>query len=106
MNRLHADHLVLEFARRGYRELDVLRDVKPAIRLGIGVIDIKDNVVESPETVAERIEKATTVVGQDRIAYVHPDCGFWMLPRSVADQKMRALVRGRDRFMGVRTGDE
>jgi 5-methyltetrahydropteroyltriglutamate--homocysteine methyltransferase len=100
MNRLHADHLVLEFARRGYSELDVLRDVKPAIRLGIGVIDIKDNVVESPDTVAERIEKAVAVLGADRVAYVHPDCGFWMLPRSVADQKMLALVRGRDRFLG------
>jgi 5-methyltetrahydropteroyltriglutamate--homocysteine methyltransferase len=103
MNRLNADHLVLEFARRGYGELDVLRDVRPAIRLGIGVIDIKDNGVESADAVAARIEKAASVLGPGRVAYVHPDCGFWMLPRSVADQKMRALVQGRDRFLGSET---
>jgi 5-methyltetrahydropteroyltriglutamate--homocysteine methyltransferase len=31
---------------------------------------------------------------------VHPDCGFWMLQRSVVDRKMRALVQGRDLFEG------
>ena len=49
LNSLHADHLVLEFARRGYDELEVFSDLDPKIGLGIGVIDIKDNEVESPE---------------------------------------------------------
>jgi 5-methyltetrahydropteroyltriglutamate--homocysteine methyltransferase len=31
---------------------------------------------------------------------VHPDCGFWMLSRTIADGKIRALVRGRDLFEG------
>jgi 5-methyltetrahydropteroyltriglutamate--homocysteine methyltransferase len=31
---------------------------------------------------------------------VHPDCGFWMLKRSVADGKLGALVAGRDRNEG------
>jgi 5-methyltetrahydropteroyltriglutamate--homocysteine methyltransferase len=100
MNQLEADHLVLEFARRGFSELEVLRDVKDSIRLGIGVIDIKDNAVETPETVARRIEQAVRVLGPNRVAYVHPDCGFWMLPRSVADRKMVALVEGRNNFLG------
>ena len=39
-------------------------------------------------------------LGADRLQYVHPDCGFWMLQRSVADRKMRALVEGRDLFEG------
>ncbi|MFP6692830.1 MAG: hypothetical protein VB875_07425, partial [Pirellulales bacterium] len=71
---------------------------KPELGLGIGVIDIKDNEVETPDTVAARIEDAANQLGVDRIKYVHPDCGFWMLPRSVADAKMRSLVVGRDRF--------
>ena len=32
--------------------------------------------------------------------YVHPDCGFWMLPAQLADAKMRSLVAGRDLFEG------
>jgi len=100
LNSLRADHLVLEFARRGYDELEVFRDVDPHIQLGIGVIDIKDNEVESPETIASRIERIVRTLGANRLAYVHPDCGFWMLQRSVVDRKMRALVEGRDLFEG------
>jgi 5-methyltetrahydropteroyltriglutamate--homocysteine methyltransferase len=99
-NALECDHLLLEFARRGDDELDVFRDLKPSLSLGLGVIDIKDNEVETPETVARRIEKASLAVGIERIQYVHPDCGFWMLPRNVADGKMRALVAGRNLFEG------
>jgi 5-methyltetrahydropteroyltriglutamate--homocysteine methyltransferase len=100
LNELHTDHLVLEFARRGFDELDVLADLDPKIGLGIGVIDIKDNEVESPELIASRIETIVKTLGADRLRYVHPDCGFWMLQRSVVDRKMRALVQGRDLFEG------
>ena len=100
LNALRADHLVLEFARRGYEELAVFTDLDRRIGLGIGVIDIKDNEVESPELVASRIERIVTTLGPDRLKYVHPDCGFWMLQRSVVDRKIRALVTGRDMFEG------
>lgn len=65
-----------------------------------GVIDIKDNSVESSDTVARRIEHAVEILGEERVRWAHPDCGFWMLPRSVADAKMSALVAGRDLFEG------
>jgi 5-methyltetrahydropteroyltriglutamate--homocysteine methyltransferase len=95
---LECNHLVLEFARRGYDELDVFRDLKPTIQLGIGVIDIKDNETETPDEICRRIDRAVKTLGPDRVRWVHPDCGFWMLSRSVADRKMRALVEGRDLF--------
>jgi len=100
LNSLETDHLVLEFARRGYEELSAFNDLNPKIGLGIGVIDIKDNEVESRELIASRIEKITKTIGAERLHYVHPDCGFWMLQRSVVDCKMRALVEGRDLFEG------
>ena len=102
LNSLDVGHVILEIARRPEGELEMLRNVRPGIGLGIGVIDIKDNVVETPEQVAARIERAADVLGQERIHYVHPDCGFWMLPRSVADAKMNSLVAGRDLFEGSR----
>ncbi|MEW6234294.1 MAG: cobalamin-independent methionine synthase II family protein [Candidatus Omnitrophota bacterium] len=100
LNTLRADHLVLEFARRGYGELEAFKDLNPAIGLGAGVVDIKDNEIESPDLIAERVEKIVKTVGAERLKYIHPDCGFWMLQRSVADGKMRALVKGRDLFEG------
>ncbi|MGB1788372.1 MAG: cobalamin-independent methionine synthase II family protein [Limisphaerales bacterium] len=100
LNKLDVDHLVLEFARRGYDELDAFNELKPETKLGVGVVDIKDNEVESTEVIAKRIENAVNVLGMERIKWVHPDCGFWMLPRSVADRKMAALVAGRDAYLG------
>jgi 5-methyltetrahydropteroyltriglutamate--homocysteine methyltransferase len=100
LNGLHCDHLILEFARRGYGELEAFKELDPRIGLGLGVVDIKDNGIEPAELIASRVEYAAGVLGAERIPFIHPDCGFWMLQRSVADGKMRALVRGRDLFEG------
>jgi 5-methyltetrahydropteroyltriglutamate--homocysteine methyltransferase len=100
LNGLQVDHLVLEFARRGYGELEAFRELEPRIGLGLGVVDIKDNGVEPPELIASRIEHAEKLLGAGRVRYIHPDCGFWMLQRSVADAKMRALSAGRDLYEG------
>ena len=100
--RIHADHVVLELARPGYGDLERLGDISSKLRLGIGVIDIKTTIVETPSEVAARIQSAATTLGSaDRIAYVHPDCGFWMLKRSVADRKIVALVAGRNLYLGI-----
>ena len=94
---------LLEFAFRGYDELAYFKDeLEPRIGIGLGVIDIKVNTVESPETVAQRIETATKTIGDGRITWVNPDCGFWMNQRSIADRKMAALVKGRDLFLGMK----
>lgn len=100
LNSLHTDHLVLELAHRPDDDLEALKEIDPRIKLGLGVIDIKVNQVETPDEVAERIAKAADVLGPERIGWVHPDCGFWMLKRSVTDRKIDALVKGRDLFLG------
>jgi len=100
LNSLHADHLVLEVAHRPPSDLEALRGVETRIGLGIGVVDIKSNHVETPDEIARAIERAERVLGPNRVRYVHPDCGFWMLKRSVADRKIAALVRGRDLYLG------
>ena len=40
LNGLKADHLVLEFARRGYDELEAFRDLDPRIGLGLSVVEM------------------------------------------------------------------
>lgn len=100
LNALHADHVVLEFAHRDPAELHHLKSLRPNLAIGLGVIDIKTNTVESPDQVAARIDHAAQILGPDRIKWVHPDCGFWMNKRSIADRKMEALVKGRDLYLG------
>jgi 5-methyltetrahydropteroyltriglutamate--homocysteine methyltransferase len=100
LNALHVDHLILETAHRPPEDLQALREVDPHIKLGMGVVDVKVNHVETAEEVARRIECAERVLGPDRIGWIHPDCGFWMLNRSVADRKIAALAAGRDLYAG------
>jgi 5-methyltetrahydropteroyltriglutamate--homocysteine methyltransferase len=100
LNALHTDHLVLELAHRPSEDLQALKDIDPRIKIGIGVVDVKINYIETPDEIARRIETAEKVLGPGRVAWVHPDCGFWMLKRSVVDRKIRALVQGRDRYLG------
>ena len=100
INRLACDHLVVETTRRPVSELHRLKEVDRRIDFGVGVIDVKDLQVETPEIVARRIETLGGILGTDRIAFVHPDCGLRNLPRSAADGKLRSLVLGRDLFCG------
>lgn len=100
LSALHADHVVLETAHRPLEELAAFRELRPEIGIGLGVVDIKSTEVESAETIARWLERAEAVLGPDRVKYINPDCGFWMLKRSIADGKMRALVAGRDLYEG------
>jgi 5-methyltetrahydropteroyltriglutamate--homocysteine methyltransferase len=100
LNVLAVDHVVMETAHRPANELDVFRGLRPDIGLGLGVVDIKSTQIESADQVARGIERAAKILGPERVRYVHPDCGFWMLKRSIADGKIRALVLGRDQYEG------
>ena len=102
LNALHADHVVMETAHRPPDELDVFRGLRPEIGLGLGVVDIKSTEIESADAIARSLERAEAVLGRDRIRYINPDCGFWMLKRPIADGKIRALVAGRDLYEGRR----
>lgn len=99
LNSLHVDHVVLELAHRP-EDLQALKEVSPKIKLGLGVIDIKVNHVETPEEIAKACEHIEKQVGPGRLGWIHPDCGFWMLKRSVADRKIVNLVKGRDLYLG------
>ena len=59
----------------------------------LGVIDLNDMTVETPEKVAGRIRRALPYVRAEDLI-VAPDCGMKYLPRDVALGKMKALVEG------------
>ncbi|MDX1541068.1 MAG: cobalamin-independent methionine synthase II family protein [Geminicoccaceae bacterium] len=101
LNALNVDHVVLECAHRPEGELDAFRGLRPEIGFGLGVVDIKRTEIESAEQIARSIDRAARVLGPGRVRWIHPDCGFWMLPRPIADAKIRALVRGRDLHAGA-----
>ena len=100
LNALHVDHIVMENAHRPVEELAAFKELRAEIGMGLGVVDIKRTNIESADAIAKQLEHAARTLGDGRIKYIHPDCGLWMLPRNVADGKIRALVAGRDLFEG------
>jgi 5-methyltetrahydropteroyltriglutamate--homocysteine methyltransferase len=65
----------------------------PSKTIILGVLDLSDMNIETPEMVATRIRRALPHVPADRII-VAPDCGLKYLPHDVAFGKMCAMVEG------------
>jgi 5-methyltetrahydropteroyltriglutamate--homocysteine methyltransferase len=65
----------------------------PGKTIILGVLDLSDMTIETPEAVAARIRRALPYVPADKIV-VAPDCGLKYLPRDVAYGKMSAMVEG------------
>ncbi len=73
-------------------DLKVLQAL-PSKTIILGVIDLADMTVETPQTVADRIRRALAYVPAERLV-VAPDCGMKYLPRTVAFAKMKAMAEG------------
>jgi len=85
--------LTLEFAWRGGEDLDLFKEFPNSFEVGVGVIDVKNHNIETPEIVAERIRHALKFVPKERM-FILPDCGCHHLPQPVAFGKLRAMVQG------------
>lgn len=86
------DHISIEAAQPRL-DLRSLAGILPSKRLAVGVLDLSDPAVESPETVAERITRLLEVIPVDRLMLA-PDCGMKFLPRETALGKLAALASG------------
>ena len=69
--------------------------VLPSKTILLGVLDLRDTTVETPEQVAARIRAALQHVPAERLV-IAPDCGFKYLPRDVSFAKLQSMVEGRD----------
>ena len=85
----------LETARPGMVEVELLAGWtdRPERQLGIGVIEVLDPHVETPEEVAARIRLALQHVPAEQLV-ISSDCGLYQLPRDLAFRKLRSLVAG------------
>ena len=73
-------------------DLGVLRDLSGK-QVMLGVLDLGDTTVETPEVVADRIRAGLKFVAPERLIPA-PDCGMKYLPRDVAFGKLKALADG------------
>jgi 5-methyltetrahydropteroyltriglutamate--homocysteine methyltransferase len=87
------DQFVLEFASREMAEIDLWERFPNDKELAIGVVDVKNYYIETPEDVAERIRLALRHVDATRLSEV-PDCGFSQTARWASYAKLVAMVQG------------
>jgi 5-methyltetrahydropteroyltriglutamate--homocysteine methyltransferase len=95
--------LLLELCTPRAGELDVLRDLPRHYRIGVGVVNQKDERVEPVEEIVARGRRAVAAFGAERVLLT-PDCGFAtfadnpVASSAVAEAKLRALAVAAERL--------
>lgn len=79
--------------RPGYDVLRLWVEHGAQFDVGLGVIDVHTDQVESPELVRDRILYAASILGPERI-HVNPDCGLRTRRWDVVQAKLAAMVEG------------
>jgi 5-methyltetrahydropteroyltriglutamate--homocysteine methyltransferase len=88
-----ADQISMEFAVSDGVGLELFGKYPTEKEIVVGVIDVKDEKVETADIVAGRIRKALEHVPSGKM-YVSPDCGMKFMPRDRAFAKLQAMVEG------------
>jgi 5-methyltetrahydropteroyltriglutamate--homocysteine methyltransferase len=65
----------------------------PGKKIMVGVLNLDDMTVETPEQVMERAKRALKYLKPEDMILA-PDCGMKYLPREIAYGKMKAMVEG------------
>lgn len=89
----HAHQISLEFAVSDGVGLDLFSRYPTDKEVVVGVIDVKDDRIETPAVVAERIRMALKHVRAEKL-WISPDCGMKFMPRDRAYGKLSAMVEG------------
>jgi 5-methyltetrahydropteroyltriglutamate--homocysteine methyltransferase len=91
--QLDCDQIHLQTASHDFAEIDQLEGWPADKDLGVGVVDIEDMRIESPEKIADRLRRTIEVVPAERVV-VSTDCGIASVRRAVAKRKLESIVKG------------
>jgi 5-methyltetrahydropteroyltriglutamate--homocysteine methyltransferase len=75
LNNLKVHHLTMEFSAPGSGDFEIFKDLRKDFEIGLGCVSVQPGVVDSAETIAERVRRAAKYVAPERIT-LNPDCGF------------------------------
>lgn len=82
LRHLDVDQLMMEFTIPAAGDMRCLTDLPERFGIGLGCVDCRGEVVDAPDLIVARVEKAMEHVAKERIALA-PDCGF--APGNAAD---------------------
>ena len=91
---LKVDEIHLEMANREFAEIEIIRQiVETGKHAAVGIIDVKNYYVETPEEVVRRVKLCLRHAPPEALSFA-PDCGFSQTARWAAYQKLVNLVGG------------
>jgi 5-methyltetrahydropteroyltriglutamate--homocysteine methyltransferase len=90
---LKVNEIHIEMANREFAEIELLKVFAEKMDVAVGIIDVKNYYIETPEDVATRIRKCLQYVPAQKLS-VAPDCGLSQTARWAARQKLVNLVKG------------
>lgn len=90
---LTVDEIHIEMANREFAEIELLAPFAEKMDVAVGVVDVKNYYVETPEDVNERIQRCLKYVPAEKLS-VAPDCGLSQTARWAARKKLANMVLG------------
>lgn len=90
---LKVNEVHIEMANREFAEIELLETFAKRMNVAVGIIDVKNYYVETPEDVAARIKKCLQYIPADKLS-VAPDCGLSQTARWASRQKLINMVKG------------
>jgi 5-methyltetrahydropteroyltriglutamate--homocysteine methyltransferase len=87
------DEVHLEMASREFAEIEIIAELAKRRDVAVGIIDVKNYYVETPEIVAERVRLCVKHAPAERLAF-STDCGLSQTARWASKQKLANLVAG------------
>ncbi|HTS45299.1 MAG TPA: cobalamin-independent methionine synthase II family protein [Puia sp.] len=90
---LNVNEIHIEMANREFAEIELLKPFAEKMDVAVGVVDVKNYYIETPEDVAARIKNCLKYVPAEKLS-VAPDCGLSQTARWAARQKLINLVKG------------
>lgn len=103
-----ADSYLIEFTNRAsptnfrpdqvsketFRALELFKEYDLKVNVGVGVVDIHSDLIETPQVIRDRILYAAKILGDESRIQVNPDCGLRTRQWHVAFAKLLNMSEG------------
>ncbi len=92
---MKVDHYAFEYANSGNYDdiLSLFKEYGDRREIGLGVLDVHRDSIESPELVKKRLIHAYKFL-EGYVLYANPDCGLRTRSLEITFEKLKNLVRG------------
>jgi 5-methyltetrahydropteroyltriglutamate--homocysteine methyltransferase len=89
----NVDEIHLEMASREFAEIELLAEIAKGKDVAVGIVDVKNYYIETPEDIARRVRRCLQFAPPERLSFA-PDCGLSQTARWASRLKLKNMVEG------------